>query len=131
MIILLFSRAPFYYDLRINSTLCKTYVEEMAERGLRVQQEEATPFEVSTDMGNVSYVVPSFHGAFPIATAPDVSAHNPKFAEYAGTDAAHNAAIISAGGMAMLAVRLLVNDEIYEGARKDFLELQPLAEPCK
>ncbi|KAK3900814.1 allantoate permease [Staphylotrichum tortipilum] len=75
-----YTMAEMYSDLRINSSLCKAYVEDMAHLGLKIKQEFLTPTEASTDMGNVSHLVPSFHGAFPIPTTPDVTAHNPKFA---------------------------------------------------
>lgn len=74
----------------------------------------------STDMGNVSHLVPSFHGAFIIPAGPEISAHNPGFAACAGTDEAHKAALTCAKGMAMLALRVLVDDEIARRARMDF-----------
>lgn len=92
----------------------------MARLGLVIKQEEWTPTEASTDMGNVSHLVPSFHGAFPIPTTPDVAAHNPKFAACAGTDEAHASALSCAKGMAMMAIRVLTDDAIAEGARRDF-----------
>lgn len=107
-------------DLRVNKTLCAVYVEEMAETGVKIKLEEGKPIEASTDMGNVSYVVPSFHGAFVIPTSPDVSAHNPRFAACAGTDAAHAEAMKCAHGMAMMALRCLMDDYIAEKVRKDF-----------
>ena len=109
-----------YVDLRINSSLCKAYVESMAYLGFKIMQELWTPTEASTDMGNVSYLVPSFHGAFPIPTTLDVAAHNPKFAACAGTDEAHVAALNCAKGMAMLAIRVLTEDDVADGARMDF-----------
>lgn len=92
----------------------------MAVLGLNIQQEERTPTEASTDMGNVSHLVPTLHAGFCIPTTPDVSGHNPKFAACAGTDEAHECAINCAKGMAMLALRVLTDDEIANGARKDF-----------
>ncbi|KAL3496566.1 hypothetical protein BJX62DRAFT_221891 [Aspergillus germanicus] len=76
-----------FMDLRVNNTLSETFVEEMA-----ILNESFLPREVqpkafgSTDMGNVSYTVPSFHGR----------------------------------GLAMLAVRVLVEEGVAEGARRDF-----------
>lgn len=75
----------------------------------------------STDMGNVSHHVPSFHGNFGIPTDPGVGAHNPAFTAAAGTTAAHVAALESAKGMAMLALRVLVEDSIASQAKLDFL----------
>ncbi|OHE91057.1 metal-dependent amidase/aminoacylase/carboxypeptidase [Colletotrichum orchidophilum] len=112
--------APTYMNLRANDTLCKIYVEDMAAIGQTIQLHQAKPFNASTDMGNVSYVVPSFHGAFVIPTSPDVAGHNPKFAAAAATHEAHKAALTCAKGMAMLAVRVLVDDTIASQAREDF-----------
>ncbi|GKT57971.1 hypothetical protein ColTof4_09951 [Colletotrichum tofieldiae] len=93
----------------------------MAAIGETIQIHQAKPFNASTDMGNVSHLVPSFHGAFVIPTSPDVAGHNPKFAAAAATDEAHTAAIKCAKGMAMLAIRVLTDDLIAEGAKKDFI----------
>ena len=92
----------------------------MADLGLKIKQELWTPTEASTDMGNVSYLVPSFHGAFLIPATPDVTAHNPRFAACAGTDEAHVSALSCAKGMAMLAIRVLTEDSVADGAKKDF-----------
>ncbi|WDK08729.1 metal-dependent amidase aminoacylase carboxypeptidase [Colletotrichum graminicola] len=112
--------SPTYMNLRANDTLCKTYVEDMAAIGETIRIHQDKPFNASTDMGNVSHLVPSFHGAFVIPTSPDVAGHNPKFAAAAATDEAHTAAIKCAKGMAMLAVRVLTNGAIAQKARKDF-----------
>lgn len=74
----------------------------------------------STDMGNVSYVVPSFHGAFAVPVPSGVACHNPDFAAAAATTEAHNIAIKCAKGLAMLAIRVLVEDKVARGARADF-----------
>jgi metal-dependent amidase/aminoacylase/carboxypeptidase family protein len=73
----------------------------------------------STDMGNVSHHVPSFHGYFAIPTEKDVGAHNPKSVAAAGSDEAHSAAIESSKGMAMLALRVLTADTLAEAAKRD------------
>lgn len=74
----------------------------------------------STDMGNVSHIVPSFHGAFIIPTTPDVAGHNPKFAAAAGTEEGHQAALKCAKGMAMLALRILTDEKVARAAWEDF-----------
>ncbi|KAF4984359.1 hypothetical protein FDECE_17108 [Fusarium decemcellulare] len=104
----------------MNDTLCKTFVDDMAILGEKVMLRQTRQFNASTDMGNVSHVVPSFHGAFAIPTSKDVSAHNPKFAAAAGTHEAHEVAIKCAKGMAILAIRVLVDDAIAFNARSDF-----------
>ncbi|KJK63416.1 M20 Peptidase Aminoacylase 1-like protein 2-like amidohydrolase subfamily protein [Aspergillus parasiticus SU-1] len=110
-----------YMDLRVNDTLSEMYVKEMAALG-----EKFLPREVqakafgSTDMGNVSYVVPSFHGAFTIPVSSGVACHNLDFATAAATDEAHSIAIKCAKGLAMLAIRVLVEDKVAVAARRDF-----------
>ncbi|KKY13171.1 putative metal-dependent amidase aminoacylase carboxypeptidase [Diplodia seriata] len=111
---------PMYKDLRANLTLCKTYVEDMRALGEKIILTEDEPATASTDMGNVSYTVPSFHGAFGIPAPENVVGHHPGFAAAAGTDEAHAAAIQCAKGMAMLGWRVLTDDRIAEDARRDF-----------
>jgi amidohydrolase len=114
------NRSPTYLNLRANRTLCETYASDMALLGSKVQIQQERPMNASTDMGNVSHIIPSFHGAFVIPTGPDVAGHNPKFASAAGTDEGHEAALMCAKGMAMLAMKVLMDNEIASGARKDF-----------
>jgi metal-dependent amidase/aminoacylase/carboxypeptidase family protein len=96
----------------------------MATLGETIMLKNDDSYTASTDMGNVSFEVPSFHGAFPIPTEPDVSMHHPKFAAHASTDEAHQAAIRCAKGMALLAVRAVLDPHLAEEARKDFEVLE-------
>ncbi|CAH0020534.1 unnamed protein product [Clonostachys rhizophaga] len=111
--------SPTYQDLRANNTLCQAYVEEMACFGNNVFLKQRMEFPASTDMGNVSYHVPSFHGTF-VASTLGVPIHSPKFTAEAATDEAHAAAIECGKGMAMLALRVLADDQVATGAREDF-----------
>ncbi|OKL63801.1 hypothetical protein UA08_00516 [Talaromyces atroroseus] len=76
--------------------------------------------EPTQSQGNVSHVVPSFHGVFGIPTAPNIPGHHPEFAKAAKTDEAHEEAIICARGLAMLGLRVLTESGISEGAKRDF-----------
>ncbi|KAK2595485.1 hypothetical protein QQS21_006825 [Conoideocrella luteorostrata] len=113
-------KSHYYMNLRANDGLCKAYVEEMAEYGEYIQLEMDKPFNASTDMGNVSHYVPSFHGGIAIPAESGVAMHNPRFAAAAATDEAHAAAIKAAKGMAMLALRVLLDEEVATKARADF-----------
>ncbi|TVY79774.1 Peptidase M20 domain-containing protein 2 [Fusarium oxysporum f. sp. cubense] len=117
-------RSPTYANMRANATLCEIYAKEMDYLGKKVVALRDKPLPGSTDMGNVSYAVPSFHGTFTIPTSPDVAMHNRKFAAAAGTYEAHTEATISAKGLAMLAVQVLVNDNVANAARLDFENLE-------
>lgn len=115
--------APTYKDLRANNTLCSLYVDEMAHLGQAIKLIEDKPSTASTDMGNISYHCPTFHGGFAVACKDDkVGCHHPDFAEAAGTDAAHDAAIEVGKGMAMLGLRVLLDKSVSRDAWRDFKE---------
>ncbi|RSM19174.1 hypothetical protein CDV31_002095 [Fusarium ambrosium] len=111
--------SPAFMNMRANGALCGAYVEDMASFGANVVM-DAEPTAASTDMGNVSHIVPSFHGGFVIPAEPTTTLHTPEFAAAAKTEEAHDAAIKAAMGMAMMAVRVLVDDNIAAAARADF-----------
>ncbi|PTB54489.1 hypothetical protein M431DRAFT_84687 [Trichoderma harzianum CBS 226.95] len=114
---------PTYEDLRVNDAICQQYAADMLSIGQKILVKDDNSYTASTDMGSVSYKVPSFHGAFPIPTDLGVSLHHPRFADHAGSDSAHEAAIKCGKGMAMLTIRLLTNPRLVEAARKNFNEL--------
>ncbi|TVY26829.1 Peptidase M20 domain-containing protein [Lachnellula hyalina] len=121
---LLVVKAKACFQAAADATSCKLnyipYVEDMEHIGEKVILKQDTPGSISSDMGNVSYEVPSFHGVFAIPAPLDVTGHHPSFAAAAGTDKAHGAAIQCAKGMSMLGWRVLTDDKIAESARKDF-----------
>lgn len=92
----------------------------MAILGQRILLKQDKAFNASTDMGNVSHFVPSFHGAIAIPTEAGVAVHNPAFAAAAGTEEAHAAAMKAAKGMAMLGLRALLDEKVSAQARVDF-----------
>jgi hypothetical protein len=85
-----------------------------------VRQLTLDPCLSSLFTGNVSHEVPSFHGGFTIPTEDNISPHHPKFAEAAGRDPAHEAAIKCGKGLAMLAIRALSDPRLVETAKEQF-----------
>ncbi|KAI3391278.1 hypothetical protein diail_7637 [Diaporthe ilicicola] len=115
-----FTEQPPYMELRVNPALCNSYIEEMQGLGQKVLFMDDKPSAAGTDMGNVSHVVPSFHGIFGIPTDPGVAVHSREFASAASTAEAHRIALQSAKGMAMLGLRVLAEAGFADRARKDF-----------
>ena len=73
----------------------------------------------STDMGNVSYLVPSIHPM--IKVAPDgVPIHSVEFAQWAASPAGDQAVIDGAKAMAMTIVDLWTSPGLLERVRADF-----------
>lgn len=96
--------APTYADMVVDADLLAAYVANAARLGRIV--EVATPDTAvrgSTDMGNVSHVVPSIHPMVKVAPA-DVAIHTPAFADCAASADADRAVIDGAKVMAMTAI---------------------------
>jgi amidohydrolase len=72
---------------------------------------------ISTDFGDVSWVVPGIHGFSSIGDN-DLVEHTPEFARAAGSKRGHEAAILSAKALAMTAVDILT-DARFAGKMKE------------
>lgn len=73
----------------------------------------------STDMGNVSYRVPSIHPM--LASAPrGVVIHHPDFAEWAGSEMGDSAALDGAKSLALTTAEFLLSPELQAQSRKAF-----------
>ncbi|GAO19432.1 uncharacterized protein UV8b_06231 [Ustilaginoidea virens] len=105
-----------------NPGLCEAYVGDMAKLGGNVVCKGPRLVVGSTDMGNVSHEVPGFHGAFGIPADPGAALHSIDFASAAGKPEAHECAMKSAKGMAMLALRVIADHELAARVRLDFEE---------
>ena len=82
----------------------------------RVEQEKI-PFG-STDMGNVSQIKPAIHPYYDIDTK--VANHTAEFTQAAATNAAHERTLQQAKTMAMVALDVLCNNDLWQAVKKDF-----------
>jgi len=80
--------------------------------------EQAVESTGSTDMGNVSWAVPSIHPTFSIGAF--AINHTPGFTEVAATDAAHKSMIEVAQALAMTGVDLLHSPDLLRRAKDRF-----------
>jgi amidohydrolase len=108
-----------YTDLRNNTVLAGLFEENL--RRLGVHPVEAVPWENagSTDMGNVSHVVPALHPTIGIAPA-DVPGHSQQFLEASGSLRGYQAMIDAAKALAMTGADLLADPALVEKARSEF-----------
>lgn len=72
----------------------------------------------SSDMGNVSQVVPSIHPGFGVGS-PTLT-HSPEFTAVAATDAAHASMLRAAKALAMTGVDVALDADLLERAKADF-----------
>ncbi|MGH9183731.1 MAG: M20 family metallopeptidase [Acidimicrobiales bacterium] len=95
--------APDYADMVDNPVLLDLFAANAAQLGRRLADpaDPGTPAVVgSTDMGNVSYAVPSIHPMIKVAP-PEVSLHSPQFAHHAASAAGDRAVVDGAKAMAL------------------------------
>ncbi|MDQ6726530.1 MAG: M20 family metallopeptidase [Actinomycetota bacterium] len=111
---------PEYSDLRTNPALIDLYRANSAVLGRPVDTPmPATRVVASTDMGNVSYLVPSIHPMIAVAP-PDVALHTAEFARWAGSEEGDRAVLDGAKAMAMTVVDLWLGDGASERVRAAF-----------
>jgi amidohydrolase len=109
---------PAYADMLDNGPLVTAYAANAERTGRHPADPTAagTPVVGSTDMGNVSYVVPSIHPMIAVAP-PHVSIHTPEFAAYARGDAGDRAVVDGAKALAMTVIDLWTDAGLLDAAR--------------
>jgi metal-dependent amidase/aminoacylase/carboxypeptidase family protein len=78
----------------------------------------------STDMGNISYRVPSIHPMIQ-ASPVHVTIHNPEFAKWAGSEMGDDAAIDGAKALAMTAIDYYCDEALRERTHAIFEAERP------
>ncbi len=73
-----------------------------------------------TDIGNVSHKIPALHAVFAIPTEPDVKPHDAAFAAAAGTDIAHEKALVVGKALALVGFDILTQDKMYAAVKADW-----------
>jgi metal-dependent amidase/aminoacylase/carboxypeptidase family protein len=113
-----------YADMRTNWPLARAYQRNAEALGRTFRRFEDIPLSsaASSDMGNVSYRVPSIHPM--ISMAPEgVKHHHREFAEWSASDQGMKAAIDGATALALTAVDFLTDPDLRTAVRKAFDEL--------
>jgi amidohydrolase len=108
-----------YAAMNTNATIAAAHRKNLMALGRNVAEEEAPRPMGSTDMGNVSKVVPGIHPA--IAIAPmEVNSHSPQFAEYAASPSGDKAVVDGAKALAMTAIDILTDAALRAAMRDEF-----------
>jgi amidohydrolase len=115
-----------YADVRPSRALCEAYVEAMPE-GTVAMDEPADILAGSTDMGDVCYECPGFHGVFGIDTKEGEANHTKGFTAAAGTQDAFERALECGRGMALVVWKVLSDNAFSERVQKEWEEDMKLA----
>ena len=108
-----------YAPMRNNLTLARLFRQNMQSVGRRMQFFNPDSAFGSTDMANVSQVVPSIHPVVSIASK-DVLGHSPRFAEAAASEAGIRGLVDAAKALAMTVVDLVANSDIVSEVKGEF-----------
>ena len=95
-----------YAPMKNNATLARLFSQNLESLGRRVEAFDPRFGFGSTDMGNVSQVVPSIHPTIAIASS-EVLIHTPEFASAAASEAGHEGLMDAAKAMAMTVADIL------------------------
>jgi amidohydrolase len=108
-----------YENMIASTPLAERWAAHLADLGVPVMSTAPDERMGSTDMGNVSQMVPSIHPY--IAIAPEgTPGHSTAFRDAASTPQALESALAAAKAMALTAVDLLADRSLYERAREEF-----------
>ena len=102
-----------YADMFTNTPLADAYAANLSQIGRDVMRLTDVPAAIagSTDMGNVSKLVPSIHPMI-AASPPGVALHSTEFARWAGSEHGDRAVADGAKGLAMTALDVLCQGEL-------------------
>ena len=112
-----------YSDMIDNGPMVAAYVNNASRVGRTVVDPAAVGRRVvgSTDMGNISYLVPSIHPMIKVA-ADGVAIHTVEFAEWARSPDGDKAVLDGAKSMAMTIVDLWTSADLREATTAAFAE---------
>jgi amidohydrolase len=110
-----------YDNMVANTVMAEIFARKLEKLGLEVSEPAENEPMGSTDMGNVSQVVPAIHPY--LAIAPEgVSGHSIAFREASYSDEGQRGMLNAARAMALTALELLAKPELLTAARKEFEE---------
>jgi len=109
-----------YHPMKCNRALGALFRANLEALGERVEQTPEDQDLGSTDVGNVSQVVPTIHPTIALTDRSEVVCHSAAFAEAAGGAAGDRAMLIAAKALAMTAVDLFSRPEALQTIQQEF-----------
>ena len=106
-----------YWDIANNPTLAKKFGDNWGALGASF--DDIYDIRASTDMGNVSYTVPSIHPIYQIGSGSEVN-HTREFTAVANTPEAHAETLVAAKAMAHTCIDVLTTDGLLDEIKKTF-----------
>jgi amidohydrolase len=116
-------KEPVYADMIDNGPMLELYIDNAARTGRTLGDPSAIGYPVvgSTDMGNVSYVVPSIHPMIKVGPS-HVSIHSQEFAKFTASEDGDAAVVDGAKALAMTVVDLWLRPDVLAAAKDEFTD---------
>jgi len=108
-----------YAPLRSNMTLARLFRRNLQSLGRKVHLLDPGNSLGSSDIGNVSQLVPSIHPSVAIAPV-EALVHSPQFASAAASEAGLRGLLDAGKALAMTVVDLVANPAIVAGVKEEF-----------
>jgi metal-dependent amidase/aminoacylase/carboxypeptidase family protein len=109
-----------YRDMKNNMTMARRFGEHAGALGRMPRETDARIGAGSTDMGDVSHVVPSIHPYLAIVDEGESMCHEHRFADAAGSARGLTTALDAAKALARTAVELLVDEGVRSAAHEEW-----------
>lgn len=108
-----------YAPIKNNVAMARIFSDNLESLGRKLDIFDSQGPFGSSDIGNVSEVVPSIHPVVAIASPP-VSLHSTEFASAAASEAGHQGLLDAAKAMAMTAVDIIGRPGVLEKIKQEF-----------
>ena len=109
-----------YKNLINNLSMAHRYAAHSEALGVKSREAPENTPTGSTDMGDVSHVMPAIHPSFAISRHGEGNCHEDAFVAHADSKRGYDAMIRVAKAMAMTAYDLLAEPELLASAKKEF-----------
>ncbi len=109
-----------YREMRNNMAIARRFGDALRELGRSARDGDARVGAGSSDMGDVSQVVPSIHPWLAICDEGEAMCHQHRFAECAVSERGFDTMLIAAKALARTAVELLEEPELLAEAAREF-----------
>ena len=106
--------------MRNNMTMARAFGEHLGSLGRKARETDDRVGAGSTDMGDVSHVVPSIHPYLAIVGENEALCPQHAFAGAAASDRGFDTAVHAAKALARTAVELLVDDQLRSSVRAEW-----------
>jgi amidohydrolase len=108
-----------YQPMKNNLVLAELFARNLESLGRKVEPRESYFGFGSTDMGNVSQVVPAIHPSVAIVP-PNILLHSVEFAAAAASESGHKGMIDAAKALAMTVADLLADPQVINRVKDEF-----------